>query len=65
MKKVFNQERELDNLYYVDNGGRQTVIDYVYHQGQLIWELIIGFLFSKGNESLQSKDGFIIKAKDQ
>lgn len=65
MKRVYSDNKSLDNCYYVDNDGRSRIIDYIYYRGQLIWELIIGFLFSKDDASLQTKDDFIIKAKDQ
>lgn len=64
MRRGFNNEKELDNLYYVGNDGKTTVIDYLYRNGQLIWELIIGFLFGKDNTSLQSKDDCVLRAKD-
>lgn len=65
MKRIYSQDRELDNCYYVGTDNRFRAIDYIYYQGRLIWELIIGFLFSKDGASLQSKDGYILKAKDQ
>ena len=65
MKKGFNQDRQLDNLYYTDNDNRHRIITYIYYRGHVIWELIIGFLFSKDGYSLQSKDSYILKAKDQ
>ena len=65
MKRAFNQDRQLDNLHYIDSDNRHRAITYIYYRGRIIWELIIGYLFSKDGYSLQSKDGFILKAKDQ
>lgn len=65
MRRGFNQDRQLDDCHYIDPDNRHRVITYIYYQGRIIWELIIGFLFSKDEYSLQSKDGYILKAKDQ
>lgn len=62
---VRNQDKDIDNIHYHDTNGIHREITYVYHKGRMLWELIIGFLFSKDGYSLQSKDGFILKAKDQ
>ena len=64
MRSGYNQDRELIGCYkYFE--GRNREITYIYLQGRIIWELIIGFLFSRDEYSLQSSDNYILKAKDQ
>jgi len=62
---IRNKDKDIDDIHYIDPSGIHREITYVYHQGRLLWELIIGFLFDKTGYSLQSKDGYILKAKDQ
>lgn len=58
-------DKEIDEIHITDSNNKHREIAYVYKKGKMIWELIIGFLFSSNGYSLQSKDGFILKAKDQ
>ena len=64
---ITNNNKDIDNIYYQDSkdGRRRRIITYVYYQGRKLWELIIGFLFTKDGFSLQTKDGTILKTKDQ
>lgn len=56
---------DIDAIEYHDSNNRHRQIVYVYYRGRKLWELIIGFLYDKTGYSLNSKDGFILKAKDQ
>lgn len=51
---------DVDHVYC-----RGKEIDYVHYKGKQMWEHIIGYLFDKTGHSLQSKDGYILKAKNQ
>lgn len=62
---IRNSERDIDYIHYHDGAGNHREITYVFYRGRMVWELIIGFLFSRNGYSLQSKEGFILKAKDQ
>ncbi len=58
-------DKEIEGLHNISLDGSDREIVSVYRDGRLLWELIIGFLFSKDGYSLQSKDGYVLKAKDQ
>lgn len=60
-----NKGIDIDAIEYHDKDNRHRQITYVYYQGRKLWELIIGFLFTKDGYSLQTKDDYILKAKDQ
>lgn len=62
---IFKNEKEIEYIHHVDKHGVVRDITYVYKQGKKIWELIIGFLFTKDGYALMSKDGYMLKAKDQ
>jgi hypothetical protein len=62
---IRNKDNVIDDIHYHDEEGRHRAITYVYFQGRKVWELIIGFIFTKDNYSTQTKDNYIIKAKDQ
>lgn len=62
---IFKDNKEIENIHYVDKHGIVRDITYVYNKGKVVWELIVGFLFSKDGYSLMSKDGYVLKAKDQ
>ena len=62
---IRNDERDIDNIHFSDQNGIQKTISAVYYGGRKVWELIIGFLFGKDGYTLQSKEGDILKAKDQ
>lgn len=38
---------------------------YVYKKGRLAWEYIVGYIFSSDSFAVQTKDGYIVKCKDQ
>ena len=62
---VRNGGNDTDNIHYHGPDGKHREITYIYWRGRVVWELIIGFLFSKNGHSLQSRDGYILKAKNQ
>lgn len=62
---IRNKDIDIDDIHYFEHDGTHREITYVYFRGIKVWELIIGFLFSKDDYSLQSKDKFILKAKNQ
>ena len=63
---IKSNKTDIDNIHYIqDYNGIRREITYVYQQGLKLWELIIGFLFDSRGRTLKSKDGFILKAKDQ
>jgi hypothetical protein len=64
---IFNNNNGVDNIHCTDleKGGIRREITYVYHQGLMVWELIIGFIFDKLGRALSDKNGLILKAKDQ
>lgn len=57
---LYNNGRTLNEGYR--SGGAWQAI---YHCGQLAWEAIIAFLFTSDGFGVQTKDGYIIKCKDQ
>lgn len=59
------QDKDISGIHYTDKDGNYREITAVYHRDSLVWELMRGFLFSKEGYALMSKDGFILKAKDQ
>lgn len=40
-------------------------IKALYHNLNLLWKRIVGYIFTKDNYSIKTKDGFVIKCKDQ
>lgn len=62
---IRNRDNDIDNIHYHAPDGTHREITYVYWRGRKVWELIIGFLFSRDGYSLQSNEGFILKAKNQ
>lgn len=58
-------DKETEGVHAIGHDGIDREITAVYQDGRLLWELIIGLLFSKDGYSLQSKDGYVLKAKDQ
>jgi hypothetical protein len=65
IKNIQIPEEDVDSIHFHDHEGRHREITYVYRQGRRVWELIIGFLYSLNGFSLNSKDGYILKAKNQ
>lgn len=62
---INNNKKEIEYIHATDKNGVRREIAYVYHQGKVVWELIKGFIFDKFGFAIQTKDGYIIKAKDQ
>lgn len=62
---IIHRGKETENVYFSDQNSEIIPIDFAYNKAIMVWELIVGFLFSKGGFSLQSKDGYILKAKNQ
>lgn len=62
---IKNKDIDIDSIRFHDSNSRHREIAYVYYQGRKLWELIIGFLFSKDGYSLHSKDNYVLKGKDQ
>lgn len=62
---IRNQDNIIDDIHYHDEDGRHRTITYVYYQGRKVWELIIGYIFTKDKYSLQTTDKYILKCKDQ
>lgn len=62
---IRNQDNYIDDIHYIDEGGRHREITYVYFRGRKVWELIAGFLLTKNEYYLQSKDIYVLKCKDQ
>lgn len=62
---IRNQDNIIDDIHYHDEDGRHRTITYVYYQGRKLWELIIGYIFTKDKYSLQTIDKYILKCKDQ
>lgn len=62
---IFKDNKEIEYIHHADRNGVVRDITYVYKCGKVIWELIVGFIFSKDGYSLMSKDGYVLKAKDQ
>lgn len=57
---IYRKGRELSATYLV---GRAVL--YIYHKGRLAWEWITAFIFTMDGFGVQTKDGYIIKCKDQ
>ena len=57
---IYEKGRAWAARYYM---GRATL--YVYKKGRLAWEYIVGYIFSSDSFAVQTKDGYIIKCKDQ
>lgn len=62
---LHTQGKDIGFIHFIDNGGIRREIAYVYHQGRMLWQLIVGYLFTKDGFALKTKDDFILKAKDQ
>lgn len=54
-----------NEVHSVDAEGNPRMIAYIYKGAKLVWGLIVGFIFTRDGYSIQSKDGYIIKCKDQ
>ena len=61
---IRSNNNEIDYIHYHAPNGRMYDITYVYNKGIQLWELIIGFIFSKDNYCIQSSDGYMIKTND-
>ena len=49
----------------VDKNVIKRTITKIYYKGYLIWELIVGFIFTHDKFAIKTKDGFMVKCKDQ
>ena len=65
MKNIIIGGRYVDNVHLVDKNGKERTITNLYIGVKHIWELLIGFVFTKDKYTLNTKDNYIIKCKDQ
>lgn len=57
-----------ERLIVVGNGARNVVTRYYVttrNVAVIVWDWITAFLFTKDGFGIQTKDGYIIKCKDQ
>lgn len=57
----------IDEKILKDGNLRQVVTSYILKGGvlKLVWEWITAFIFTSDGFGIQTKDGYIIKCKDQ
>lgn len=59
------QDIEIGYIHGTDHSRVKTEYAYVYRNGILLWQLVVGYLFTNDGFALKTKDDFILKAKDQ
>lgn len=68
MPSMIQNNHEVESVYAFqrDNGSvvRRT-ISQIYYKGILIYELIVGYIFTRDEFSLESTDKYVLKCKDQ
>lgn len=68
MKQIITNNKIIDDVYYVEKVGDTTfqrIITAIYKGGKQVWELIMGYLFTKSGDTLQTKDNKMLKCKNQ
>ena len=54
-----------DQAYFIESSGLQRTLTAIYLGGRKVWELIVGFIFTKDGFSINTKDDYIVKCKGQ
>lgn len=68
MKQIITNNKIIDEVYYVEKVSDTTfqrIITAIYKGGKQVWELIMGYLFTKSGDTLQTKDSKMLKCKNQ
>lgn len=65
---IIQNNHEVESVYIFQNDGENIVkrtISAIYYKGILIYELIVGYIFTHDEFSIESADKYILKCKDQ